>query len=53
MADVSKKLAATTVRDRMNMVGHLFRTAVQEKLIPVNPVDGDKLPRRLCRCEQG
>lgn len=45
VADISRKLAATTVRDRMNMVGHLFRTAVQEKLIPVNPVDGVKLPR--------
>ncbi|MEV8320415.1 site-specific integrase [Streptomyces sp. NPDC059900] len=45
VADVSKKMAATTVRDRMNMVGHLFRDAVQEKVIPVNPVDGVKLPR--------
>ncbi|SHI00512.1 tyrosine-type recombinase/integrase [Streptomyces sp. 3214.6] len=42
---VSKKLAASTVRDRMKMVSSLFKTAVKEKRRADNPTDGVRLPR--------
>ena len=42
----SRKLAASTVCDRMKLVTHIFQTAVEEKRRADNPTDGVKLPRR-------
>ena len=46
VAAVSRKLAASTVCDRMKLVTHIFQTAVEEKRRADNPTDGVKLPRR-------
>lgn len=46
VAAVSKKLAASTVCDRMKLVTHIFQTAVEEKRRAEDPTDGVKLPRR-------
>ncbi|MFH9962782.1 tyrosine-type recombinase/integrase [Streptomyces mirabilis] len=45
VAAVSKKLAPSTVCDRMKMVTSIFRTAVKEKRRPDDPTEGVKLPR--------
>jgi integrase len=45
VAAISKKLAPSTVRDRMKMVTSLFKTAIKEKRRPDDPTDGVKLPR--------
>ncbi|MGH4033983.1 tyrosine-type recombinase/integrase [Actinomycetota bacterium Odt1-20B] len=45
VAVVSKKLAASTVCDRMKMVSAIFKTAVKEKRRRDDPTDGIKLPR--------
>lgn len=45
VATVSKKLAPSTVSDRMKMVTSIFKTAVKEKRRPDDPTDGIKLPR--------
>lgn len=45
VAAVSKKLAPSTVCDRMKMVTSIFKTAVKEKRRPDDPTDGVKLPR--------
>jgi site-specific recombinase XerD len=42
---VSKKLAPSTVRDRMKMVDSLFKAAAREKRRADNPTDDVKLPR--------
>ncbi|MGW0734492.1 tyrosine-type recombinase/integrase [Streptomyces sp. NPDC002851] len=39
------KLAASTVHDRMKMVGGIFRTAAEEKRRADNPVDGVTIPK--------
>ncbi|MER6358850.1 tyrosine-type recombinase/integrase [Streptomyces sp. NPDC001634] len=46
VAAVSKKLAASTVCDRMKLVTHIFQTAVEEKRRADDPTDAVKLPRR-------
>ncbi|MFG2251611.1 tyrosine-type recombinase/integrase [Streptomyces mirabilis] len=45
VAAVSKKLAPSTVCDRMKMVTSIFKTAVKEKRRPDDPTEGVKLPR--------
>ncbi|WP_327704711.1 site-specific integrase [Streptomyces decoyicus] len=40
VAALSKKLAASTVCDRMKMVTSLFKTAIKEKRRPDDPTDG-------------
>jgi integrase len=42
---LGRKLAASTVSDRMKMVRHLFVTAVQERRIAQDPTAGIKAPR--------
>ncbi|MEV8526368.1 site-specific integrase [Streptomyces sp. NPDC052000] len=45
VAAVSRKLAASTVCDRMKMVNAMFKTAVKEKRRADNPAENVKLPR--------
>ncbi|MFD7338093.1 tyrosine-type recombinase/integrase [Streptomyces violascens] len=45
VAAISKKLAASTVCDRMKMVTSIFKTAIKEKRRPDDPTGGTKLPR--------
>ncbi|WP_338672659.1 site-specific integrase [Streptomyces sp. SCSIO 30461] len=45
VATVSRKLAPSTVRDRMKMVTSIFKAAIKEKRRPDDPTDGIKLPR--------
>lgn len=45
VAAISKKLAPSTVRDRMKMVSKIFKTANREKRRSDDPTDGIKLPR--------
>lgn len=45
VAALSKKLAPSTVRDRMKMVTSIFKTAIKEKRRSDDPTDGIKLPR--------
>ncbi|MBT2418089.1 site-specific integrase [Streptomyces sp. ISL-22] len=45
VAAISKKLAASTVYDRMKMVTGMFKTAVKEKRISGDPTEDVKIPR--------
>lgn len=42
---MTKTLAATTIRTRFNSVRPIFRAAVRDRVIPVDPTEGIKLPR--------
>ncbi|TKA06328.1 tyrosine-type recombinase/integrase [Actinacidiphila oryziradicis] len=46
VAALSRRLAASTVCDRMKLVTHIFQTAVEEKRRAEDPTEGVKLPRR-------
>ncbi|GHJ35472.1 site-specific integrase [Streptomyces sp. TS71-3] len=50
---LGKKLAASTVCDRMKLVSHVFQTAVEEKRRSDDPTDGVKLPRRAANAVDG
>ncbi|MFD4569204.1 hypothetical protein ACFWOX_33190 [Streptomyces sp. NPDC058467] len=45
VAAISRKLAPSTIADRMKMVSSIFKTAIKEKRRPDNPTDDIKLPR--------